>query len=360
MVCLGILGLVLSYTWYFIVCSYSNLFSTATVLASNVFLLIGAPPAFFIASVINLAVDLSTERTRSIRIYCLLAFHQAGSMLGAMSAALTMKIAWLPYLVALLAFLLSFFSVLTIPNTSVAASSVDRPSSSAHEESMSDQTRTPRHDTFTSFILHQTRSDFRLVAILIAFFLITVRLPMGADLVLLYVSKRYHWFINQASTLIGIGRGFDLFLAVFILPRISQILQSHCGFKASKVDLYVARYSAALLAIGAAIAGMAPNVGLFILGWIFYSAGFAIRMSLQAYATALVSQHQVVKLYSVLAVVETCGGLLGDPLLWKAWSLGLDVEGVGFGMPWFLVSLLLGLVSTILWALQGEEKSVEG
>lgn len=79
-------------------------------------------------------------------------------------------------------------------------------------------------------------------------------------------------------------------------------------------------------------------------------------MSLQAYATALVSRHLVVTLYSVLAVVETCGDLLGDPLLWKAWSLGLDIEGMGFGMPWFIVSLLLGLVSAILWSLKGEDK----
>lgn len=308
---------------------------------------------------INLTVDLSTESTRSVRIYYLLACHQGGSMFGSMSAALTMKFFLLPYLIALLALLLCFISILIIPNASVTASSIGSPSYSAHGRSMSGQRETPQNGILTSFILRQARSDFRLMVVLTAFFLITVRLPMGTDLVLLYVSKRYDWRINQPSTIIGISRGFDLFLAVLVLPQISQILQSSYSFKASKVDIYVARYSAAFLAIGAAVAGMAPNVSFFILGWISYSAGFAIRMSLQAYATALVSRHLVVTLYSVLAVVETCGDQLGDPLLWKAWPLGPDIEGMEFGMPRFIVSLLLGLVSAILWTLKGRTSKGE-
>lgn len=117
-------------------------------------------------------------------------------MFGSMSAALTMKISWLPYLIALLAFLLCFISILIIPNAG-------SPGYSAHERSMSGQRETPQNAILTSPILRQARSDFRLMAVLTAFFLITVRLPMGTDLVLLYVSKRYDWRINQVSLLIS-------------------------------------------------------------------------------------------------------------------------------------------------------------
>ena len=130
-------------------------------------------------------------------------------MFGSMSAALTMKISWLPYLIALLALLLCLISILILPNSSVTSSSIGSPTYLAHGRGMRSQSETPQNEILTSFILRQARSDFRLMAVLTAFFLITVRLPMGTDLVLLYVSKRYDWRINQVSLLIRCSPNFS-------------------------------------------------------------------------------------------------------------------------------------------------------
>ena len=58
-----------------------------------------------------------------------------------------------------------------------------------------------------------------------------------------------------------------------------------------------------------------------------------------------------------MAVAETVGDLLGDPLLWKAWSVGISAHGAGMGLPWFTAAMAFAVVTTTLWTLDGEKGS---
>ena len=172
--------------------------------------------------------------------------------------------------------------------------------------------------------------------------------------------------------MLAVSNGIDLFSALFVLPRVVSHLQVQHKNNPNIVNLYIARYCAGMLLLGSLIAGLATKVTLFVFGeqgscrsnstipnlfagWIVFSTGFAIRTSIQAYASSLVNPQHIVRLYSAMAVAETAGDMLEDPLLWKAWSIGISTQNGGMGAPWFVGATSFTIVSTILWALRAED-----
>lgn len=122
------------------------------------------------------------------------------------------------------------------------------------------------------------------------------------------------------------------------------------------INLYVARTSSALLAVGAAGIAAASNLVLVILGrptsltlsytclivsfeaLIIYAAGFGVRLSILAVLTILVnSAKDTGRLYSLVALTDSVAHMIASPLLQSVWSRALNMGGGWLVLPFIVL-----------------------
>lgn len=68
--------------------------------------------------------------------------------------------------------------------------------------------------------------------------------------------------------------------------------------------------------------------------------------AVRSLVTSFVHADQVSRLYAVIAIIETLGALVLNPLISKSFSWGMDLGGIWSGMSFILagaMTLILGL-----------------
>lgn len=179
------------------------------------------------------------------------------------------------------------------------------------------------------------------ILLLLPGFLIEPLPRQMVDLVLRYISKRFHWPLAEAGILLSVRAFINLILLLAILPLISHILISpkslshsyhrlrSCNFSfrfnytTSQKDLLLARASLLFMILGATLLALsafpsAPHydpphdnnlpITLAILGLIIYTLGMGFHSFIRSLVTSLVDDMHVARLYSVISVIQTLGG----------------------------------------------------
>lgn len=66
--------------------------------------------------------------------------------------------------------------------------------------------------------------------------------------------------------------------------------------------------------------------------------------------TSLIDPSQVSRLYAVLAVMETIGGLIAGPTMGKVFSKGMEIGGAWQGMAFVVSGAVYLLVGVGIWS----------
>lgn len=190
--------------------------------------------------------------------------------------------------------------------------------------------------------------SFNVMCILAAFFFSSIS-KQALQFLVQYASKRFGWTIAQASYLVTIKGVVNLLLLLIIIPQLSSVLSRHLSPR--RKDLRLVQGSIAFLIVGSAIMSLASTavtfvtgVGLFALGWGFFSA-------LRSLATELVPSSQIGLLNMSIALSQNIGGMIAGPSLAAAFKFGVEMGGMWMGLPYVVAVVLFigaGLLSLVI------------
>jgi len=144
-----------------------------------------------------------------------------------------------------------------------------------------------------------------------------------------YVSKRFHWPLSDTGYLVSMAALVNVLLLLVILPLLSTLLTSpRFSFRmpTPKKDLFLARLSILINALGAIIfAG--PTTGFAVVGLIVFTLGHGFSPLVRSTLTTLIDQQHIARLYSLITIVDTLGGIAAGPVLPWLFSIGLKLRG---------------------------------
>ncbi|KAF7193380.1 Efflux pump ustT [Pseudocercospora fuligena] len=204
--------------------------------------------------------------------------------------------------------------------------------------------------------------DWRVPALILPF-TVHVLIASSGRLLIQYVSKRYVLTFSKATLLTTVKTGVQVALLFIILPKISELVMTRFGLGIQKKDLYLARLSQCLVAIGWLGVAAAPNVVLVGIALAVSSLGYGAMLLLRSFITSLVPTHEVARTYSVIGIVDTLGTMFGSPLLAGLFKRGMGLGGPFVGLPYYLIGGLSVLFALLMFAVrlrkgEGEEQSM--
>jgi MFS family permease len=176
------------------------------------------------------------------------------------------------------------------------------------------------------------------ILLLLASFVVAPFSKHALGLSIRYVSNRFHWTLRKTAFLLSLRAGINIVLLLVILPSISYLLISKLHYTSKTKDLFLARFSIIFLTIGSLLIASSPTTSLTILGLSVWTLGTGFSSLTRSLITTLVDQQHVGRLYAVIAVVETVGGLIAGPTLAALYALGLKWKGGWVGLPYFLLA----------------------
>lgn len=221
-----------------------------------------------------------------------------------------------------------------------------------------------RHRTISRLMSRIRRSlvfltdDWR-VPVLILPFLIHMLVTLLGQLLLQYLSKRYALKLSKAILLQTIRTGVIVLLLFVILPYLSTAIMRWFKLSAQRKDLYLARISTALLAIGFTLVGLAPNIPIVAIGLTICALGHGAALMLRSFLTSLLPKHHIARVYSIISIVDTIGAMFGMPLLSGLFKHGLALGGFWVGLPFYFIGIAAASFTVLLFMVslrKGEDK----
>ena len=68
--------------------------------------------------------------------------------------------------------------------------------------------------------------------------------------------------------------------------------------------------------------------------------------------TTLVPEQDVALLYTLFGTAGAIGQLIASPLLQFTLAIGIKVGGMAIGLPFFIIAVMYGLNTVLVWALK--------
>lgn len=195
------------------------------------------------------------------------------------------------------------------------------------------------------FILGNQRTTFLLLSLV---FVVLGKIVM--ELLLQYATARYGWTWDKAAILITIRSASTLLLLAVILPAISWLMVHKFKIHAMAKDLWLARVSGIVQTLGALLVAFSFSGPMLMFSLVVFAAGGGLTPVVRSLANALVEEHHVGILNSLVGFMDMTGMMIAGPILAKAMREGIRLGGPWIGLP-FMISALLFTISTgIVWA----------
>ncbi|KAL5041272.1 hypothetical protein BDW71DRAFT_201512 [Aspergillus fruticulosus] len=200
------------------------------------------------------------------------------------------------------------------------------------------------HDLKESMLAIVTQRD---IPLLVLSFFISTFARDSMSFLLQCISNRYSWSIAKTSWLLSFRAAAQLLQFMVILPFVDRTMRKRFEGCPLEKDLFLSRVSILAITIGFGIMGIAPVVGLSMLGIAIYTAGSGFSTFARSLISSLMPPTMMGALYSTLAIMDTVGSLLAGPLMSSAFRWGMDLGGAWLGMP-YLISAGLCLLMTVV------------
>ncbi|KFZ01039.1 hypothetical protein V500_00900, partial [Pseudogymnoascus sp. VKM F-4518 (FW-2643)] len=210
----------------------------------------------------------------------------------------------------------------------------------------------------TVFLLN----DWRVPALIIPF-CGHMLIAAGGPLLLQYVSKRYALTFSKGTVLITIRNGMNVLLLIVILPYVSTLLMKGYGLSNQRKDLYLARVSQILVAVGWTLLAASPNWPTSVIGLTIASFGQGAMLLVRSFLTSLVPAHHIATIYSVISMWDAFGTMVGAPLLAGLYKHGMNLGGGWIGLPFYFIGLSSAFFACILFVVRlrkGEDSHAIG
>jgi|SRR5690242_876722 len=181
----------------------------------------------------------------------------------------------------------------------------------------------------------------------------------GITLLVRYASKRYGWEIKQAAYLLSFRAATNLAAVAIFLPLTNHLLLRYVRLPAQWADLWIARGSIILTATSFLVIGLAAYPALLIVGLLVYNLGTGYNAAMRSVSIHVVggqSSHNIGKLMSTIAIVESLGALVAGPLLNQLFQWGISLGGMWLGLPFLAGMLVFAGLSVVTFKIDVSDK----
>lgn len=339
----------------------------------SVFALLGGGDATISAYFFTAIADITPEQDRAAAFLRAGAANMAANLcMPPLSAALMTINPWIPAIMGTVLELLAVALFLVVPETldyyrpvSSVESAGDGPEEAEqhpdHRPGVANLLKT-QLIAIQSAISFLT-TDWRVPALVLPF-AAHILIANTGRLVLQYVSKRYALTFAKGTLLVTVRNGVTVLLLFIILPWLSKTVMRRYGLCIQKKDLYLARLSQVLLALGWVAVAASPNVVTATIALSIASFGGGAALLVRSFLTTLLPSHHIARVYSVISVIDTLGIMFGAPLLAGLFSEGLALGGGWVGLPFYFIGLLSAFFVAPLFVVglrkgQGENGSTD-
>lgn len=288
-------------------------------------------------------------------------------LVGAPLTGMLMRWAvWLPIWVSLLLLVLGILISLVMPETLGLNTHDQQPPAPADDNQGTDmrgsspETEDTKLSTRMRHIWHKVKTDFQemftfvLGNLRVTFLLLSIVFAVLGkfveEMLLQYSSKRYNWSYDQASTFLAIRPASSLVLLLVVLPGISWLFLNRFKMVSVAKDLWIARVSGVFLTVGAFMTATAVNGYLLMVSLVVMSMGTGLLSVVRSLANALVEEHHVGIVNSLIGFMEMVGLLIAGPVLSQSLRVGFKLGGPWVGLPFLCASFLCAVSTAIVWS----------
>ncbi|KAI3325428.1 MFS general substrate transporter [Xylariaceae sp. AK1471] len=198
----------------------------------------------------------------------------------------------------------------------------------------------------------------RSVILLLLTFMFAAPLPMGmGPMFLQYYSKRFKTSIEDGGYMLAIRGGLTIVVVGVLLPALSKYMSSSSCIRlpSFRRDLVLAQASAAFAGLGYLLLG-GPDIAFLISGIIILTLSAGLGPLCRSLISNLVEPDKTSQLFTVVTIAEGVGSLPAGPFLAWAFSSGLRLGGLWYGLPFFILGGL-GLLALVMLCLTDTDRS---
>ncbi|KAI1129245.1 major facilitator superfamily domain-containing protein [Nemania abortiva] len=351
-VAVAMAGLLIGALMELAVVYWSDIFPITAIWASAAGQFIGGGNGVLIAVVLSMIADATSEEDRAIAFLRTHVASLCGNLLSPSLAGFVMERAgpWVPPFIGIGLFSLGGVALFFLPETRT------------RKDVTQDSTEAgiPSSDSTISQIVGQFRDSLSILTspslILLVLTALCSMPVMDSTLTFLnqFVSKRYQIKIAQTGYVQSTYGVASIIMTLFILPWISGLLidpATPAKWRAKNEqyrDLSLARWSYAILFIGALTLGLSPTLGGFVFGLLLMAIGSGFGSLSKSLMSIYVDPAHRSRLFSLVGMVEVLGSVFSQPLLAGLFSLGLRWHGEWIGLPYLGLAALIALSAFLM------------
>lgn len=264
----------------------------------------------------------------------------AGASVGPAISSKLMEIfsPWIPAILGFFALPLGLSVLIFIPESFPLLTQDESPE---HDNTLDSEEQSQCSNSFKLHLsqsLHLLKSSFatlKSTSIMIVLATFLTRMPehlATSQFFAQYISKRFDWPLAKAGYLLTVRGIIHMVVLSLALPWLSKLLLRKQ--RTASKDLTLARFSAALAAIGAL--GMAASqIRLVLSGLVLQSLGAGLGPLCRSLAISHVVPQDTSKLNTLIGIVETISMLFAGPALAWLFEMGMKLGGPSLGLPYF-------------------------
>ncbi|APA13093.1 hypothetical protein sscle_10g078630 [Sclerotinia sclerotiorum 1980 UF-70] len=289
-----------------------------------------------------MASSLIPENKRSYAFYYIFSAFYIAELVGSYLASITIDIS--PW-IACIPFTQSSPQPRSPSPPTFPSSTTPRPQSTDH---------TPSSTILTTINHALTQPN---VLLCIPVFLVGTLRYTTLNLLIQYSSVRFNTKISQGAMFYTETAVINIFLFLFLLPRVTAFIQSKNSVRTEKIDLALMRISVSFLLLGSLAIGLAPTSGWIPVGVSIFAAGFGSRISTLSLISHFIPASSLATLYASIAVLENIGHAINDPSMQHIFAATLHLPSFWHALPFFVAAIcyFLAVISTIFINIDTDE-----
>ncbi|KAF7946075.1 uncharacterized protein EAE97_005113 [Botrytis byssoidea] len=335
---LSLIGVGLSLVEIFVVCAYPKIFDLRWVWLSSLFLLCGGGLYSSAAFMWAMASSLIPEDKRSYAFYYIFSAFYIAELIGSYVASITIDISpWIACSMAMGSVILGLLLLWLVPLTQSSPRPEPSPPSTSSTGLQSRHLTLIPKTTILATIRHALLQPNVLLCVPV--FLVGTLRYTTLSILIQYTSVRFGTKISKGAMFYTETAIINIFLFLFLIPRISIWIKSRYHVKSEKIDLELMRISLCFLLVGSLAIGLAPTSGWIPIGVSIFAAGFGSRVSTLSLISHFIPPSSLATLYASIAVLENLGHAINDPSMQHIFAVTLRLPSFWHALPFFVAAV---------------------
>lgn len=175
-----------------------------------------------------------------------------------------------------------------------------------------------------------------------------------AQLQLQFLTLRFGLAISQATLFISFRAACSIVLLLVLLPRLSDAMTGPWGYSGRIKDLYLARFSLLMQAVGWIGTGLSTNIICVAVSMATSTMGSGTALFLRSLASTFVPADRTGTMFGFISTIDILGSMAGAPILAASFEWGMRIGGFWLGSPFYIIGILSTVFVGLLWTINSK------